>query len=293
MTNAPVAGLTPEELDLFDRIDIHERADMAHFLRQAVDLPVIVDTAVIPGIEKHAGPLCLLLRETVPWRVKEFNLANGRAWDFICVPNPVYHWMPQSGSIRAKTIKATGWIVRSNPQSPSLFAARKQPRLLVASGGGGNAETAQWFRSTVDQVIAAAKVKCNVEFHVAQAVGPRQDQHSHLATADEFINAGARLNELFDTYDAVISTAGYNSVLELAELDVPVLLVPISRSLDDQGLRARQWATRMGHAHEDAEPEVSATWLAETLASRKRRTAVSLDPKGAENCARLIAGVMK
>ena len=82
---------------------------------------------------------------------------------------------------------------------------------------------------------------------------------------------------------AVISTAGYNSVLELATTDTPTLLLPIPRSIDDQDARVRLWSPRLGPPSGDPVP-----WLAETLATRRRRPPVDLGPSGEDAAAAAI-----
>jgi predicted glycosyltransferase len=292
VTNSTVAGLSKDEYSLFARVDVAERKNMASFLEEATNVPVIVDTAIVPGLEHHAGPICLILRETVAGRVHEFNLGNDRAWDLVCVPNPETHWLPPASEIRAKAIYATGWIMRATKTATALRDASLPPRLLVASGGGGTSETARAFSAIVEKLVENIRTEMGIPFHVTQIAGPRMAAEHKLKSADAFLDPGSKLNELFGTFDAVISTAGYNSVLELAVLDVPVLLVPISRSLDDQTLRAQQWASLMGHAYVEQSPKVAAHWLSSVLMTRSRRTAVRIDDAGALNCAKLIRGLL-
>jgi len=88
---------------------------------------------------------------------------------------------------------------------------------------------------------------------------------------------------MFQTADAVISTAGYNSVLELATTDTPTLLLPIPRSIDDQEARVRLWSARLGPP-----PGDPVAWLADTLATRRRRAPVDLGPSGEDAAASAI-----
>lgn len=295
ISNAGADGLSAEEANSFSATHISDRINMSEKASRLGNVPVIVDTAVLPGIELLDGPLCLILRETVQDRISDFKLTGGRRWDLVCVPNPADHWLPSVDALRAKRIAATGWIFRTLPQSakhrPRLL--NQLPTVLVASGGGGNNETAAWFKREMDTVIVQARTLSPMRIHVAQAVGPRLGSDSLLTQADEHVHVGSQLNETFAQYDAVISTVGYNSVLELAQLDVPVLLVPILRSLDDQMARARGWAATMGFAHEEASISASAQWLAATLQHGKRRTPCNLDSAGAATCAHQIMGLLK
>lgn len=102
------------------------------------------------------------------------------------------------------------------------------------------------------------------------------------------MDPGGALNELFLDADAVISTAGYNSVLELATTDTPALLVPIPRSIDDQEARARSWAAALGAWLNADSPGEAAEWLRRTLIERQRRLPVDLGPSGEDKAARAI-----
>jgi predicted glycosyltransferase len=294
LSNAPLAGLAESERSAFQSFESSDRAAMAGTIALSPGIPVVLDTIVVPGLERIQSPLCLILRETPPEKLKDFILPNGRTWDLVCVPNPADHWLPSCADIGAKRVEATGWIVRKpDTTRPVLSVAGKRRRVLVASGGGGNAETAELFKHTADAIIKRAREEFGADFHAAQALGPRVSENGLLDEAQEYVNAGSHLNTLFAQYDAVISTVGYNSVLELAALDVPVLLVPIGRTFDDQALRARTWASKLGAAHDDGATEDSARWLADTLLAGKRRAPVNLGADGAEVCAKLILELLR
>jgi predicted glycosyltransferase len=166
-------------------------------------------------------------------------------------------------------------------------------RILVSSGGGGNYESAQKLRSEIDTLLQLVRKFCAFPIHVTQVSGPRLPKEGALQQVDEMFDPGSQLNELFSRFDLVISTAGYNSVLELAELDVPVLLVPIMRSLDDQVGRSKKWATELGMMHIEGTPVRSARWIAQTLENYTRRASVRLDSDGAMRCANLILELMQ
>lgn len=290
VSNAEVSGLAPDEANAFSATHQVDRREMAHAATRLGPSPVIVDTAILPGLEETQAPLCLILRETVAEKIPDFNLPNGRKWDLVCIPNPADHWMPAASAINAKRIAATDWIFRPLPShpAPKLRMVRGQASLLVASGGGGSTETAAWFKREVDALLNRVRQQCMAPFRVVQAVGPRLDADALLSNADQYLDVGPRLNEEFARHDVVISTVGYNSVLELAQTDVPVLLMPITRSLDDQAARARGWAPVLGHAHDDTNADTSALWLAQQIATLRRRMPYVLDERGAERCARLI-----
>jgi predicted glycosyltransferase len=295
ISNAEVRGLSGEESNAFAAVHMIERSAMAAAAQHFGPSPIIVDTAVLPGLEKAQVPLCLVLRETVTARISEFNLPGNRPWDLVCVPNPVSHWMPPRGTLKAKQIAATGWIFRnaSAPPPQRLRIVSEERSVLVASGGGGNAQTASWYKQEVDGIIERARRVADAPFRVVQVVGPRLDPEALLTQADAHVEVGSRLNEEFARHDAVISTVGYNSVLELAQTDVPVLLVPILRSLDDQAARARGWAPSIGFVHEKDDLNASSRWLVNAIQSSHRRAPCMLNEDGAEICARLILNMLR
>jgi predicted glycosyltransferase len=171
--------------------------------------------------------------------------------------------------------------------------AERRLRILVSSGGGGTDETAATFKSEVDKILAMSRAMSTRDIDVVQAVGPRLPENAILDEANECVHAGSSLNQMFSQFDLVISTAGYNSVLELAGLDVPVLLVPIARGLDDQMARCMQWAPKLGATHIDGCHVQSALWISETLLAQRRRAAIALDPSGPTRCAELIFGLLQ
>ncbi len=292
LSNAPVAGLHKFESDLFASVAVVDRKHMAAHLAKLPPEPAGVDTAIIPDIQKSDRRLCLVLRETVQERLKDFRLTGGRRWDLVCIPNPACHWMPTREQVGAKRLQAVGWIYRQAPQCArrkrDLSSAR---RMLVASGGGGNHATSSDLFSEIDQIMGIVRARSNFVLRVTQAIGPRQPLGAVLQCADEHIEVGPGLNEVFSSYDLIASTAGYNSVLELANLDTPVLLTPITRSYDDQTMRAGSWADKLGYMHVAGRNVSSATWILETLSTETRRTPIQLEPSGARACAEAILGL--
>jgi predicted glycosyltransferase len=307
MTNAPFEGLASQGFDIFDRVDQAERAEMAGALTGRAG-PIIVDTAVLPGLEDCTGPLCLILRETIPEKVGQFRLAKGRPWDLVLIPNPADHWAPDSGDLAARTMAHCGWIYRRSKSAdawngqtnrndgasarPGFLPETQSPTLLIASGGGGKDETARDFRSLVGGLLAALRQKSAHKFCVLQALGPLAPQAAMVEGVDQRIDSGGRLNEAFDHADLVISTCGYNSILELACSRTPSLLLPIARSIDDQALRARHWGPLLGLDHDPQNPAASVHWMAEILSCCTKRAPVNLPPSGAGRAAELLAGLL-
>jgi aminoglycoside phosphotransferase (APT) family kinase protein len=288
LTNASPAGLADAELALFNQLITAPRDAMAGVLAGMAPGPVVVDTAAIEQIGLLPDPLCLILRETVSDKLTAFRLFNGRPWDQIIVPAPADHWTPRD-SIGARDIRNVGWIYRVAAASDSTLLPSRAglPRILIATGGGGTRETALALKAEIDGILAAFKAS-RVIAAVVQVAGPRLDADGRLDLADDFIDVGARLNEAFAEADVVITTVGYNSVLELAGLTTPTMMIPIPRTYDDQTARAEHWGPRLGLAHRAGDIERSAQWLVEVVASHQRRPPVDLGPSGDAAAADLI-----
>ena len=297
LTNAPVAGLTDAEIGLYRRIDVVERQEMADFLlaRQGGG-PVLVDTAVIPGLDRLPGPLCLVLRETVASQLNRFHLDGDRPWDLVLLPNPADDWRPDAAAIPARRIEAVGWIWRPPGPVPSAVddgrSARVGGGLLIATGGGGTGETARYIRGEMEPLIEGLHDGLGSPPEIIQTVGPRSSAEARIDGVDRYVDVGARLNQAFAQADLVVSTSGYNSILELACIDVPALLLAFPRSLDDLQARARRWGDRLGHCHEPTAPADSIRWMAEVMEHGRRRPPVDLGPPGGEVAAPLIADLL-
>jgi predicted glycosyltransferase len=278
ISNAPLVGLTRADLAAFDSIGVHERPEMAKGAARTGAGVLVLDTITVPGVESLGLPLALVLRETPDNQVHRFQLAAGRHWDMVIVANPPDHWMPQAGALRARAVAAVGWIYR--PTGPRQKVVAGQPTILIATGGGGTSETAAALFAGIDSVLANVRQRATLPFNVIQAIGPRAKGFGQVAQVDRTVDPGSALNELFGVADIVISTAGYNSVLELATTDTPALLVPIPRSIDDQAARARLWGPLLGAWHDENAPEVACDWLGQQIATPARRPSIDLGPSG-------------
>lgn len=292
LTNAPPAGLGEAERHLFDHVRQVERKRMAYAAAAFSADVIVVDTAIVPGLELLPGRLCLILRETVPSKLREFRLAGARKWDQIIVPNPRSDWRPAPIDVGGHAIDHVGWIFRGNDPSHSYGVLRRSSpcaHVLATTGGGGGAAAA---RAAMDDVLIQARHHAGNVFRVIEATGPRST--ARLANADDVVTFGSALNQAFQQADVILSTAGYNAVLEIAATDTPALLFPIERTFDDQFARARRWGDRLGLDHETGNTERSANWLANVVTLGQRRMPANLGESGcrkaAEHIARLLLG---
>lgn len=284
VTNAPPDGLEPADLAAFDQIEIAEKADMHGLL--GPHSTAVLDTMNLTEIEAAGTPRVLVLRETNPGQMSRF-VPVAQPWDRVIVANPANHWLPALPCGAARQITPVGWIYRQAAQAVRDQAAR--PNLLIATGGGGTAETADGLYRQIGAVVSALHARGDRSIEIVQAIGPRAASFGTIAGVTRTIDPGGALNTLFQTAGAVISTAGYNSVLELATTDTPSLLVAIPRSIDDQEARAALWAQHLGMHLTD--PDLAADWLTDILANRRRRAPIQLGQSGETLAADVILGL--
>ena len=286
VTNATDAGLARLDSDVFDRILFAERRDMSRSLAGQACGCIVVDTAIVPGLAEHPHPLALIMREMPDQHVARFRLESGRAWDLLVVPNPPEHWMPQVGDGYTRRAEPVGWIYRKPHATRS--DSPEPLDILVATGGGGTPESARLLRDRIDWLIRATRTGISRQILTKQAFGPRTPAEARLAEADGTVDPGHELHDWFARADIVISTAGYNSVLELATTTTPALLIPIPRSIDDQKARTRIWGPVLGAGYDEAAPHNARDWLTAQIESPARRPEVDLGPSGADLAARRI-----
>ena len=291
LTNASAAGLTEQELTLYSSIIVIDRKNMSARLKLMDAGVVIVDTAILPGIADLTVPLVLVLRETITKRLSDFSLPNGRPWDLLLLPNPSKVWQPPWQSVYAKRKEYLGWIYRNSGDETNEYpdddADIKIPRILLSTGGGG-ADSWHRAKKRLSYVLVRVRQKIAEPIIVSQVVAPRASTDSLVQGVDELLYPGSMLHKAFHQADLVISTAGYNSTLELAGTRVPVLFVPMQRTYDDQFARARHWAREMGLVFQDADNQTLVDWIIDVLVHRRIRNVVKLGPSGENQAAALL-----
>ena len=287
VTNAAPQGLDPEDLSVFDQITVADRAAMP--AAAGVDpFTAVLDTMNLPELEERAASRILVLRETPDTQLLRFQPAH-RPWTRVLIANPADHWLPDLPDSSSQDIVSVGWIYRV--AEAATQTARSRPLLLVATGGGGTAQTAAEIYSQIGNLIARLRKLCPTPFDAVQAIGPRARDFGQAPGIDHIIDPGGGLNRLFHDADAVISTAGYNSVLELATTSTPTHLIAIPRSIDDQDARIRLWSGRLGLPQGSENPSENGDWLAQALYYRLRRAPVALGPSGEDRAAEAILAV--
>ncbi|WP_210397202.1 hypothetical protein [Motiliproteus sediminis] len=297
LTNASVEGLGDDERQLYRRIVHAERSQMASLLQPQPPSLVVVDTAVVPELEQLPSRLALILRETRADKLSDFVLPE-RPWDLLLLPHAADDWRPPAATIACRQQRSVGWIYRredrtTDPLPLGAPPAAGMPQLLIAAGAGGGGDRWEAFNQALTQLIPAVRQGLSQGLEVIQVIGPRATPAEHLALADRRIQPGPRLNELFPQADLVISTMGYNSALELAASDVPVLMMAKPTTYDDQQARAARWHGRVGWAYDLHPPEAALNWLIDTLHQRRRRPPVALAESGAPVAAKALLELLQ
>lgn len=150
-------------------------------------------------------------------------------------------------AIRAKTVN-TGYVVESVPGA-AIAAARAARGLgagdvwVVASAGGG-----QTGEATVEASIALARIYPQLVFDIV--LGPRSNLPADIAAPEETGGGRVRISrEVPDmairhaSADVVISSGGYNSMLEALQGRAVILCVPLRKDPRDEQSRH---AARLG-----------------------------------------------
>ncbi len=291
LSNASIEGLSQAEQSLFSRTCVVARPAMARILADTKPDAVAVDTAVIPDLELLSQPLALILRETVPHRLAAFRLPGDRLWDEVIVAEPPTVWTLDPDQIGARRATNAGWIYRTTEHAHAVLEPRPGARtVLIATGGGG---TTASLVHEIGEIVRMVRERSRVPLRIVQALGPRATPSAVIPDVDEIVDVGANLDRAFAEADVVISTSGYNSILELAATTTPALLCSIARTYDDQTARATTWASSMGLAHETGRGERSANWIADLLATGRRRPKAHLSPSGSDRAARLLIDLVR
>ena len=118
---------------------------------------------------------------------------------------------------------------------------RATPRALVLGGGGGRPSAIVTRRVAMDGVREYRRRGARLELHVSGGV---LGVNNGCSNVDQHVRWRPRVNTWAADYDIVISEAGFCAVNELAATGVPTLLVPGVRRLDNQELRAFEFASK-------------------------------------------------
>jgi len=287
-TNAQPKGLSDTDKFPFSGIYICERDQMAFELaRHQINLAV-VDTLRLPKSVEFPGKTILILREVPDHRLNDFRRDDGKPWNRVIIPNPASAWRPNLAPEFTQSTINVGWIVRkTGTRGPGEISEG----IVVATGGGGSPETRAVLYPVLDTLIKDARQSLDHPITIRQALGPRSGGAA-LGESDEVFDPGPHLNEVFRRADVIISTAGYNSVLEIATTDTPAMLVPIPRQLDDQEERVRSWGPLVGFGINRDNLRSAVRWFSNQIQNPARRVPVDLSDQSAHRAAKSIAELL-
>jgi len=164
-------------------------------------------------------------------------------YDCILIPHDEDETVLPAG-IDATKVVFTGPILLRSKEDPQVapLAIDHEPHQLlvgVAFGGGGDKD----FSALVSWIDRAARRHPDLHFAISLPPLVRQPIPAFVsANTSRFSHSP--LADAWQTFDIVISAAGYNSTNELIHFGIPTILVPLERPLDDQFARARKLAGR-------------------------------------------------
>jgi len=146
-------------------------------------------------------------------------------------------------SIRRKTFYC-GYLKR-----PTVAAGRKEgpPRVLITTGGGGDGS------DIIEAYLTGlSTLPRNVALRTTVIFGPQMPEvrraellrHFYYLADVEFLEFEADITNRYAESDVVVSQAGYNTVCELLSFSRRAILVPRSKPVREQLIRARLMAQR-------------------------------------------------
>jgi predicted glycosyltransferase len=173
--------------------------------------------------------------------------------DQIIVPHAEHEFAPPLPERLRSRATFVGTIAR-RPDAAMVQHLRSQrcPNsgfLLTSTvGGGGFVRQADRFFELV--AAAGERLAATISgFHHVVVLGPNYSNRAMIERLvalpnTQVVQSEHRMVELLAASDLVIAEAGYNTVSEISLVQVPAILVPSERSIDDQVERAMRLAER-------------------------------------------------
>jgi hypothetical protein len=270
---------------------------------------IVYDTMLPEGAGSEAAPSSTtrvyVMRRCKPERQAAIFASPAlRRMDLVVVPHAEREFGYRIPTAIADRATFVGPIVRtSNADARSRILARYRIEpgdflLTSTPGGGGFTEDARRFFDLTFRVHRILEPRIRSFRHVL-ALGPRFPERIAAPDGVTVVGCEPDLVDLLAVSDAVVSAGGYNTVNELRVAGAAAILIPCSRTHDDQRERVEHLARR-GHAYipRSEEPERMAEEIAgvcvspERLATMRRRLAASSPTPGNLDAARAIHAVI-
>lgn len=222
------------------------RSFLAGVLRDAEPIVVLHDSVFWqPLVDAAAGagvPQVLVLRDRVELESYVASLADVLTMvEAVIVPHLPTERLRRALRSHGDKVEFVGPIIRSRPAplSPWWREQSGAERLVVVSaGGGGYPDVGPYLSAVLEGCTSIPGV-----IHVVVITGPlfrgrvqAPPGFPHRLTVLPYEPA---LTTLLGDADAAVTQAGYNTVNELRTRGVPAVIVPSSRSYDDQFIRAQ------------------------------------------------------
>lgn len=247
---------------------------------------VVVYDTVLPedptrNVPEHARFAFVLRRRTEERAAELYEDPFMTQIDRIIVPHLPEEFSPPYPAQLLDRTRFVGTITRRpDPEMVRTLRAQRcpEPGFLLTStvGGGGFTRQADRFFELVAAAGEALARKLD-GFHHVVVLGPN---YSNRAMIDRLValphtqvmQSEQRMVELMAASDLVLAEAGYNTVSEIRLVQVPAVLVPSQRSLDDQRDRASRLKSQgcVEVMNPDMSPEDFATAVV-ALATNRRR----------------------
>jgi predicted glycosyltransferase len=140
-----------------------------------------------------------------------------------------------------------GNIVRPVPTFEHRLTIRASKQLVITGGGGGAPKTVDFYNLALEAFARCRRKDPHVD--CVMVTGPLFQDWWNLRITEHVrvIPSEPALRELMAQADLVICQAGYNTVSEIRQLDVPCICIPAPRVYDDQVARAAETAQSMPH----------------------------------------------
>ncbi len=175
-------------------------------------------------------------------RTPAFQMALSM-YDLFVLPNEFgENASPLPSNAKAEVCHTDQILIRSRDEVHDRLAARrilglseKQTCVYVSTGGGGDHAAEELFRIAIE----AANSMPHVQFVFGAGLLYRGDEP--WAPNVRWTRRPLMI-ELFEAFDAAVTSGGFNSIWELMHCGIPCVFTPQPRSHDDQERRAQRCA---------------------------------------------------
>lgn len=226
------------EIFIVDKEPLGLRGELEDILRELKSR----DCTLVLGLRDVMDSPSLLSQE---WGERDMLAKIDNYYDDIWIYGPEDFWNPLTGLDVSEGLMSrlcyTGFLDRTIPQSFSTLGEKRNPYILVTTGGGGDGA------NLIRQVLAAYE-NCGsrINHDAVVVLGPfmladdREEifKRAHALERVQIIEFENRIEKLIDGADAVVGMCGYNTFCEILSFDKRALIIPRMRPREEQFVRA-------------------------------------------------------